>query len=689
MKPCRFVQVLTRLLLMSIIILPLFASFNIISPSVNAQTQGTDHPWPMFLQNPQHTGYSDGPAPRQPAILWTYTFGNYLSFSVAASYGKVFAACQDNQIYALNETSGQKIWNYTLPYSIFSSPAVSDGNVFASSADHNIYALDQSTGSKIWNFTVGPLMPAPTVADDMVFVSSTIDPQEVYALNQTTGSKIWNFTTDSLILSSIAVSVDSVFVEDFVNLYALNKLTGAKIWNYSIAGPFALFSPVVANNRVFVVNGTNQLFAIDQSTGNKVWNFTTDGQILASPAIAYNKIFLNSQVNTNLTKVYALDLNGTKIWQSQTSAASGFSSPAVADGMAFVASANATYAKVDTFNQSDGSKVWEYDSGLYYRFTSPIVSDGKLIVTFNSTLTAFGIHDLTMAALAVPSSVNLGDQVRINVTAHNTGDFTESSNVAVYVNGTSIGTQPISNLAPDATATFTFTWNTSGIQTGNYNVTATIQTVSLERDTTDNTQMSWVTVSAPAEFPLMLVIGIVVAVVVIAAVIIYLKRRPKKPKPPRLKLSANPAEILADGKSTSTIRAELVDEKGAAALAKEDTTVSLTSTGGRMAGSVTIPKGQSSATATLTSSTNIGSVALTATSKGLKDTKSAVTFKEKKRYCMHCGEVMAYTARVCSKCGRTPPAGVDTKVCRNCSSVIPTVAKFCSECGASQPESAP
>jgi RNA polymerase subunit RPABC4/transcription elongation factor Spt4 len=212
----------------------------------------------------------------------------------------------------------------------------------------------------------------------------------------------------------------------------------------------------------------------------------------------------------------------------------------------------------------------------------------------------------------------------------------------------------------------------------------------LERITTDNTQTSLVTVNAPpAEFPLFLVIGIVVAVAVIVAVIFYLKRRPKKPKPPRLKLSANPPEILADGKSTSTIKVELVDEKGAVVPAKEDTAISLTSTDGRMSTSVTIPKGQSAATTTITSSTNIGSVGIAATSKGLKDTKGAVTFKEKKRYCMHCGEVMAYTARVCSKCGRTPPAGVDTKVCRNCTSVIPIVAKFCSECGASQPESTP
>jgi len=88
----------------------------------------------------------------------------------------------------------------------------------------------------------------------------------------------------------------------------------------------------------------------------------------------------------------------------------------------------------------------------------------------------------------------------------------------------------------------------------------------------------------------------------------------------------------------------------------------------------------------LTSSTTVGTVAVTVRSESMKETRTEVVFAEKPRYCMHCGAKISYADRRCPKCGKAPPAGVDTKLCKNCNSVIPIIAKFCSECGASQPE---
>jgi ribosomal protein L40E len=99
-----------------------------------------------------------------------------------------------------------------------------------------------------------------------------------------------------------------------------------------------------------------------------------------------------------------------------------------------------------------------------------------------------------------------------------------------------------------------------------------------------------------------------------------------------------------------------------------------------------VPKGKDAEQTVIVSSRETGEVPVTAEADGMKGVTITLNFLEKKRYCMHCGAIMPNKAKACQNCGKSPPAGVDTKVCHNCKSVIPVVAKFCSECGTGQKE---
>ncbi|MEM3027888.1 MAG: invasin domain 3-containing protein, partial [Candidatus Bathyarchaeia archaeon] len=192
-------------------------------------------------------------------------------------------------------------------------------------------------------------------------------------------------------------------------------------------------------------------------------------------------------------------------------------------------------------------------------------------------------------------------------------------------------------------------------------------------------------------FPTELIIALAGVLAIVAVIAALLMRRPKrpptppKPKPTALRISANPMEILADGRSSSQLTIELLDETGKPMATERDMEILLSATSGRVDGSVTLPRGQSFVTTTLTSSTSVGKVVVSVASKDLKGASVEVIFREKRRYCMHCGQRMPLDAKVCPSCGNAPPSGIDVKVCRNCGSVIPVVAKFCSECGAGQP----
>ena len=136
--------------------------------------------WPMFHHDLNHTGYSNSKAPKMYQTLWNFTTGSYVESSPAVADGMVFVGSYDDNVYALNATTGMRIWNFTTGSSVFSSPAVADGMVFIGSMDDKVYALNETTGVYIWNFTSGSsVYSSPAVANTMVFVGSYDD--NVYA----------------------------------------------------------------------------------------------------------------------------------------------------------------------------------------------------------------------------------------------------------------------------------------------------------------------------------------------------------------------------------------------------------------------------------------------------------------------------------------------------------------------------
>jgi hypothetical protein len=76
--------------------------------------------------------------------------------------------------------------------------------------------------------------------------------------------------------------------------------------------------------------------------------------------------------------------------------------------------------------------------------------------------------------------------MNINVTVVNQGDFTETFNVTIYANETTIEKREIT-LESTASTTLTFTWNTTGFAKGNYTLWAYAEQVQGETETSDNT----------------------------------------------------------------------------------------------------------------------------------------------------------------------------------------------------------
>ncbi len=157
---------------------------------------------PAVVDGVVYSGYSDVSA-AGPGVSWGFPTGSSLNpsgfSSPAVANGVVYVGASNplsdqpaSSVYALNAGTGsvQAGWPFqagSIGYAslaITSSPAVANGVVYVGSGDNNIYALDASTGAKLWQFTTGSTVESsPAVANGVVYVGS--DDGNIYAFGLT------------------------------------------------------------------------------------------------------------------------------------------------------------------------------------------------------------------------------------------------------------------------------------------------------------------------------------------------------------------------------------------------------------------------------------------------------------------------------------------------------------------------
>ena len=97
------------------------------------------------------------------------------------------------------------------------------------------------------------------------------------------------------------------------------------------------------------------------------------------------------------------------------------------------------------------------------------------------------LHDITVADVtASPTAVLPGDIVNVNVTVEDEGNFAEVFNLTAYANSQVIGTQQTSLNSGDL-GNLSFTWNTTGCEKGDYNISASVSLAPGEVNQGNNT----------------------------------------------------------------------------------------------------------------------------------------------------------------------------------------------------------
>ena len=142
--------------------------------------------------------------------------------------GVVYLGSADNNLYAFNAATGQRIWTAGTYRSVLSSPAVANGVVYVGSDDAKVYAFTAVTGLPVWTASTGnEVESSPTVANGVVYVGSYDG--KLCAFNATTGQTIWSAATGESIPSSPAVANGVVYVGSLRQRYLLLTSSGERV----------------------------------------------------------------------------------------------------------------------------------------------------------------------------------------------------------------------------------------------------------------------------------------------------------------------------------------------------------------------------------------------------------------------------------------------------------------------------
>ena len=293
-----------------------------------------------FLNLAKKTGvltrlnHVSGPLATQEKVkpLWSFECEDEIRGSPTLENGVLYIGSYDNNLYALNFTSGEFIWKYATEGGIVGKPAFFDNTVFIGSEDSRLHAVSARSGKVVWTYyTDGPVRGSPRIAEGHVFFGS--DDNFLHAVNVVSSRRVWRLDAGAPVRSTPYVSSENVyfgceagdvFCIDFKaevkwrfkakravtssplatqgtvffgsmdgNVYAVDAKSGWIIWRYRM-GKGTISSPARADNFIFIGAADTNIYCLDAANAKEIWHFKTDHQVSGSPVVYKDSLYCSS-----------------------------------------------------------------------------------------------------------------------------------------------------------------------------------------------------------------------------------------------------------------------------------------------------------------------------------------------------------------------------------------------------------
>jgi len=303
--------------------------------------------------------------------LWSFKCEDEIRSSPSISGSTLYVGCYDNNLYALNRSTGEFRWKFPTEGGIAATPTIWEDLVLIGSEDFSMYGISAHNGRLKWTCqTKGRIRSSARIAYEHAFFGS--DDSNVYGVQAKTGRVVWKAPTAGQVRSTPALGEEMLYVgcEDGY-VYALNLQRGGLQWRH-YCGSGVTSSPLLWEGLLIVGSTDRYVYALDLNSGWPVWRFRAEKAIISSPRIQNETVYIGSADGC----IYALEATAGRLrWKFETEG-QVTSSPAVGPDAVYIGSADRCIYSLDARN---GKMRWKFETGAQV-VSSPCIHENVVYI---------------------------------------------------------------------------------------------------------------------------------------------------------------------------------------------------------------------------------------------------------------------------------------------------------------------
>lgn len=381
-----------------------------------ATPPSVEESWPMQGFDAANSGYAPGRrGPRtDPEHRWRRDVGEVVHGSPVVADGTLFVEAPAGRLLALDAATGRRRWVFDLPHSGFddTAPLATSDAVVHPVFEGMVFGVDPVEGTELWRRSFRPpggdgesfVRSASRVASGLAYVPVTDDTGDyagrVLALDPATGETVRRFEVPAGPVG-IALDAEPLVVATGDNgLFAFDRRSGERRWRFRPENDVThTDAPALRDGTAYVPLG-EAVYAVDLASGDQRWRFVPGGRFaIVSPAVDGERVYVGGRADLDpdgeADNFHALDpADGSVLWSADTSPAV-WTDPVVADDTVYLGTqvvGEGTGGLLYALDAATGETLWRHetkrvvsdDTGTWLQGTiqsAPAVAGGTVFFT--------------------------------------------------------------------------------------------------------------------------------------------------------------------------------------------------------------------------------------------------------------------------------------------------------------------